>query len=175
MRRELDELAGGEMISGGSGELPPAMEEEFLTRMLAFEKAPLDTNFNRLRARGVALVPPDELDDKAVRAVLGEVLRALGEMRCFVEATDHLSDRELYAWLWREGLRDETPDLSTEPDGAWHTSPIGGGSEEDIAIHLTYYADEEERRRWRERWPDDPLPPHAPLPYDRDRHSSRRG
>ena len=38
MKRELEELSGGSLISGGSGELPPSLEEEFLDLVLKFEK-----------------------------------------------------------------------------------------------------------------------------------------
>jgi hypothetical protein len=112
------------------------------------------------------------LDDCKLRAKLQEVLYALAAIGCFLHDTDHLSDRELYTWLWSEGLREETPDLS-QLGGAWHTSPIGSGNDEDIAIFLKYYATEKERRRWKKQFPNDPLPPHCALPYDRDRNLPR--
>jgi hypothetical protein len=93
-------------------------------------------------------------------------------MRCFIEQTDHLSDRELYEWLWSDGLREETPDISGM-GGAWHTSPIGACNDEDTAIHLKYYANEEERAYWHKEHPNDAMPPHCPLPYDRDRNLPR--
>jgi hypothetical protein len=83
-----------------------------------------------------------------------------------------LSDRELYTWLWTDGLREETPDMA-QLGGAWHTSPIGSCTEEDIAVHLTYYASKKERRRWKKEFPNDRLPPHRPLPYKRDKNSPR--
>jgi hypothetical protein len=42
-----------------------------------------------------------------------------------------------------------------------------------MAIFLKYYADDAERRRWHEEFPDEPLPPRASLPYDRDRNLPR--
>jgi hypothetical protein len=172
MKRELDDLADGSMISGGFGEVPPELEEAFLTRVCEFEKAPWDTNFNRLVQRGVEIIPPAELDETSLCAKLHDVLRALAEVSCFLENTDQLSDRELYTWLWAEGLREETPDLS-QLGGAWHVSPIGGCDDEDIAIFLKYYANEKERRRWQEEFPNDPLPPRCLLSYDRDRNLPR--
>jgi len=172
MKRELEDLSSGSVISGNFGEVSPGLEEAFLTRVCDFEKASYDTNFNRLVQRGIGMAPPPELDDTRLRAKLQEVLCALGTIRCFVEHTDHLSDRELYRWLWAEALREETPDLS-QLGGAWHISPIGSCDEQDIATFLKYYATEKERRRWQEECPSDPLPQHCPLPYNRDRNLPR--
>jgi hypothetical protein len=172
MKRELEDLSGGSIISGNFGDVPPDLEEIFLERACEFEKAPYDTNFNRLIRLGVEMTPPAELDDPSLHANLHEVLRALATIRCFVEDTDHLSDRELYEWLCCEGLREETPDLS-QLGGAWHMSPIGSCNDKDIAIFLKYYASEKERRRWKKDFPNDALPAHCPLPYNRDRNLPR--
>jgi hypothetical protein len=170
MKRELDEIGGGKMVSGSFGAVRSEMEEAFLEQVLAYERAEFDTDFNRLIHRGVALPPAAELDDASLSAKLEEVIRELVKLRCFLEDTDHLSDRELYEWLWSDGLREETADMSAMPGGAWHTSPIGGCSEEDMAIWLKYYADEKDRRLWHRDFPDDPMPEHESLPFDRDRH-----
>ncbi len=168
MKRELDDLAGGSMISGSFGEASPALAEIFLERVCAFENAEYDTNFNRLVERGVEMVPPAELDDTNLAAKLREVLCGLAAIRCFLHDTDHLSDRELYTWLWTDGLREETPDLS-RLGGAWRTSPIGSCTDQDIATFLKYYASKKERRRWKKDFPNDVLPPRCSLPYDRHR------
>lgn len=170
MKRELDEIAGGKMLSGTFGPVSPEIEETFLEQVLAYERAEFDTDFNRLVQRGVAMLPAAELDDASLSAELAEVIRELAELHCFLEDTDHLSDRELYEWLWSDGLREETADMSAMPDGAWHTSPIGGCGEEDMAIWLKYYASEEDRQDWHSNFPNDPMPVHEPLPFDRDRH-----
>jgi len=173
MKRELDELADGKMICGGFGSLPSEIEEIFLEHVLAFERAEIDTNFNRLTRRGVVMPPAAELDDDSLREKLAEIIFELAQLRCFLEDTNHLSDRELYEWLWRHPLREEIADLSDQPDGAWHTSPIGGCRAEDMQIWLKYYADEEDRQRWHREFPTDPIPEHKPLPFDRDRHLPR--
>jgi len=174
MKRELDEIAGGKMFTGSLGTVPPKIEEVFLEQVLAYEQAEFDTSFNRLIQRGIALPPAAELGEAALSAKLAEVIRELAELRCFLEDTDHLNDRELYDWLWSSGLRDESPDISGVLDGAWHTSPIGAGSDEDTLIWLKYYANEENRQRWHLDFPDDPMPPHEPLPFDRDRDLPKR-
>ena len=173
MKRELEELSSGSFVSGAFGEVSPELDEIFLERVLGFEKAEYDTNFNRLVQRGVEMVPPDELDDAGLQAKLKEVLQALAAIRCFLHDTDHLSDRELYTWLCTDGLREETPDLS-QLGGAWHTSPIGSCTDRDIAIYLKYYATKKDRRRWKKEFPNDQLPAHCPLPYNRDKNLPRR-
>jgi hypothetical protein len=174
MRRELVEITGGKMISGNLGTMSSKMEEAFLEQALAYERAEFDTNFNRLVQRGVAMPPVAELDDATLSAKLTDVIRELGELRCFLHDTDHLSDRELYHWLWSSGLREDSPDISEMPGAAWHTSPIGGGDDEDTPVWLKYYADEEERACWHVNFPDDPMPAHEPPPFNRDRHLSQR-
>ena len=86
----------------------------------------------------------------------------------YISDTDHLSDRELYNWLWEEGLCEQTK----RPKGSgwnWHTSPIGSGSEEDTLIHHRYFASEESRQSWMKSFPDYEMPPREKPPFDRDR------
>lgn len=170
MKQELNEISDGKMIYGSLSPIPLEMEEAFLEQVLAFERAEFDTNLNRLVRRGLSMPPAIELDDETLSARLAEIIRELGEMRCFLENTDHLSDRQLYEWLWSSGLREESADTSAMPDGAWHTSPIGSGNEESTNIWLTYYANEEDRQRWHREFPGDPIPEQKPLPFDRDRY-----
>ena len=174
MKDELDQVAGGEIRIGGFGPVPSALEEAFLEQALTFERAESDTDFTRLARRGVAMVPPAELDDSALNAKLWETIGELAGMRCFLYDTDHLNDRELYEWLWSTGLREESPDRSEMPNGAWHSSPIGASNDNDTAIWLKYYAGEEERQRWRLDFPNDPMPAHETRPFDRDRHLPKR-
>lgn len=174
MKSELEEIADGKLSSGSLGPVPLKLEEAFLEQALAYERAEFDTHFNRLVQRGLALPPAAELDDAALSAKLAEVVRELGELHCFLHDTDHLSDRELYDWLLTSGLRDEAPDISGIPGGAWHTGPIGAGSVEDTAIWLKYYASEEDRQRWHLDFPEDPIPVHESPPFDRDRHLPKR-
>lgn len=170
MKDELDQIAGGKMFTGALGPVSPALEEAFLEQALAFERAEFDTDFNRLARVGVIMVPPAELDDAAATARLWEIIHELARMRCFLYHTDHLSDRELYEWLWSSGLREETPDRAGMPEAAWHTSPIGAGNDEDTAVWLQYYASDDERDRWSRDFPEDAMPECAALPVDRDRH-----
>lgn len=169
MKRELDEITDGKMVCGGLRKVSAEIEASFLEQVLAYERAEIDTNFNRLVRRGVALPPAAELDDATLHEKLAEVTRELSELRCFLYDTDHLSNRELYEWLWGSGLREESADILGMP-GAWQTSPIGAGSDEDTQIWLRYYASEKEWQRWHLDYPEDPMPVRKSPPFDRDRH-----
>jgi hypothetical protein len=121
-----------------------------------------------LRARGISFRRGEEVDDDAIGEELWRLIAALAEIGYFIELTDHLSDRELYAMLF-EQIAQPTFLAPDDLSFAAHWSPIGGYSEEDLEIHYTYYADDEDRERASKLWPDTPLPPRKPLPHDRDR------
>lgn len=170
MQRRVDELAGGEMVAWKSDELSPEMEEDFLRNVIAYESAPLTTHFRQLEEAGVELPAPETLDDERLTAKLWEVIEALSRIRVFLERTNHLNDRELYALLWSNELRDEIPAMPFDEYSAWHIDVIGSGSEEDTHLWMKYYADEDTRRDWLKDFADYEMPEHEDSPYDRDRH-----
>ena len=170
LKHRAEELAGGEMIARESEECPPGTTEQFWRGVVDYESAPWTTNFRQLEEAGMDLPPPEALDDQALTAKLWEVIHALARLRVFLENTDHLSDRELYELLWGELLREEVKALPVDENSGWHLDILGGCSEEDMQLHLKYYADYKERRRWREEYPDDEVPDHEDPPFDRDRH-----
>ena len=151
-------------------EFEPAAMAEWERHMRAVDDGPFTTDFDKLIQRGVQLPEPEALDDAALTTKLWEVINALAMLRTFVERTDHLSDRELYEFLWKRGLREETPVEPLNATEAFHLDVLGGCSDEDLQLNLRYYADDDERRDWAKDWPDDPMPPHEDLPFDRDRH-----
>ena len=169
LERKVNELAGGRMSSWKSDELTPEIHEEFLRNIIEYETAPWTTHQQQLQEAGIELPSPAELDDGHLKAKLWEVIEALGELRVFLQCTNHLSDRELYAELWGDLLREEVKAVSYDEYSAYHIDLIGSGSEEDIHLWMKYYADEETRRQWQAEWPDDELPYHVDPPYDRDR------
>ena len=122
-----------------------------------------------------SFTPPKKLDDAALTAKLWEVIHALARLGTFLENTDHLSDRELYAQLWQESLRESTPCLP--PGSGWvcHLDLVGSGSDEDSDLYLRYYADERTREHWRGDFPEPEIPPHEDPPFDRDRLLPRPG
>lgn len=174
MKDELDQIAGGKMLAGGFGPVSSGLEEKFLEHALAFERAELDTDFNRLARRGVIMVPPAELDDGAIPGRLWEIIHELARIRWFLYDTDHLSDRELYDWLWRSGLREQTPNRAYMPDAAWNSSPIGAGNDEDTTTWLRFYASDDDVDQWHRNFPEEDIPERAARPFDRDRHLPTR-
>jgi hypothetical protein len=168
LREAAREAAGGEMTEWESPDCPPELAEQFWQNVLAYESAGETCHFNQLEELGIELPAPDELDAAALSAKLWEVIRGLARLNVFLSQTDHLNDRELYEHLWQESLREITADLP--PNSGWtcHLDLLGSGSDEDNALYLKYYADDEWREQWHKDWPDDPIPPHVDPPYDRD-------
>ncbi len=167
LRREIEAVAG-RVTFGGSG-CPPELEERFLELALAFEREDGVPLCDRLVQAGVQLPSPDDVPAHDLHEKLWEVIRALALMGVYLHSTNHLSDRELYAYLWRDALREPTVLLPHEPAFATHIDVIGSGSDEDIAIYLRYYADEATRQKWAEDFPDLGVPIHEEPPHDRDR------
>jgi len=171
MKAKLDELSGGQMTMGGmTEELTPGMEEQFLENVLAIENAPEVTHRELFERDGVALPAPDEMDDDELALKLIEVIHTMAERRTFLENTNHLSERELYIHLWEDSFNEWTYDLPPENETNCYIDLIGSGSEEDVALYLKYYADEDDRAHWTKNDPDMKIPPHEDPPYDRDRH-----
>ena len=96
-----------------------------------------------LKAVGVDVPDPDSLTDEALHSALWATIETLGRMHVYLDQTDHLCDRELYTLLWGELLPEERPALEHSDGSAWHVDILGGCSEEDIALYLKHYADEE--------------------------------
>ena len=170
LKHRAQQLTGGQMSSLRSDDCPPEIEEEFWQHVVAFEEAAWIPPFEMLVNGGLSLPPPDELDDTRLTAKLAEVIQGLALLGAYLHHTDHLSDRELYEYLWHDGLREPAVLQPANPDFAYHLDLIGSGSEEDNDLYLKYYADEDERRSWADEWPDDALPAHEQPPFDRDRH-----
>jgi len=166
---EDDGAHEGETPFKVSDDCPPEVAAQFRQSVAAYEQAPWTTHFQLLEEAGIELPPPESMDDRQLTAKLWEVIEALAGLRVFISQTDHLSDRELYASLWHDVLRESCKDMPRDESAAWHLDLLGSGSEEDIHLHLKYYADEEYRRRWLASFPDDPMPEHEDPPYDRDR------
>lgn len=173
LREAVVEVTGEDFLSYENPDSPPELVEQFWQQVLDYETAEESTEFERLSAAGTQLPPSEELDDAAVTAKLWEVIHAMAARNSFIRTTNHLSDRELYDYLWYDGLREFSPAPPTDDRPArssWHhcLDLLSSGSDEDNFLYLKYYADEEYRAKWARDWPDDPMPAHVDPPYDRD-------
>ena len=167
--RRAEELAATR-AAAQSGGGPPALVEHFWQSVLDYETAPVTTDFELLTRDGLDLPPPDAMTDENLTAKLWQMIRRLAHRRTFLERTNHLSDRELYARLWHKFLRDEHPDLPVDESNAWHIDLLGGCTDEDVFLEHEYYATDQERRDWLESFPDYAMPAHLDPPFDRDRY-----
>src|SRR5690349_14871401 len=166
LRQELERL-GGSALSLEA--MPADMEEEFLRQVLEYETAEPISLFRLIENSGLQIPPADDLDDASLTVKLKEIIDRMASLGAYVLHTNHLTDRELYHYLYADGLREEAVLFPENPSYAYMIDLTGSGSDEDNQVYLKYYADEEHRRQWAHDWPDDPLPKHEEPPFDRDR------
>jgi len=169
LRREIQDIAGAKMMSGKVANCDPKVEEAFLEQVLALETHGFVSPFDTLTHEGFNLPSPEKLGDAALTAKLWELIRTLAAHRLFLHRTDHLSDRELYTWLWSDGLRQELMGFGL-PMGSCHLDVLGAGTEEDIVLQMRYHANEKEQAQFAADFPDFPMPAKEKPPYDRDRN-----
>jgi len=169
LKRQAEELTGGKMDDGKMEDTPPEVEEGFWQYVVDYEKAPWTTNFKQLEEAGIELPAPETLNDEQLTKKLWEVIHGLALLRVFLSETDHMSDRELYTELWSDMLLEEVKAMPPDPAGAYHLSPLGGCSDEDIQLQMKYYADDKWREQLQKEFPDFVMPGHEDPPYDRDR------
>ncbi|MCB1050852.1 MAG: hypothetical protein KDC71_09650, partial [Acidobacteria bacterium] len=153
-----------------NSDLPPELEEAFLARVLAVEQAEETSYFDVLLENGITLPEPASLTDSEIDDLLHTIFTFLGARNVYFLHTDHLSDRELYDYLWSDVLREPTMDMPMGPGSLFCFDLTSSGSEQDTQIHLAYYADDCERESHALEWPEDPIPEKKALPFDRDRH-----
>ena len=165
LREELEKLGGSTTTLES---MPADMEEEFLRNVLEYETAEPISLFRLLENSGLNIPAPDQLDNTTLTAKLKEVIQRMATLGAYLLNTNHLSDRELYEYLYHDGLREEAVLFPENPSYAYMIDLTGSGSDEDNHTYLKYYADEEHRRQWAHDWPDDPLPQHEDPPFDRD-------
>ena len=166
LRAELERLGGS---TSTLESMPADMEEEFLRHVIEYETAEQISLLRLLENSGLQVPPPESLDDDTLKIKLKEIIDRMASVGSYVLHTNHLSDRDLYDYLYHEALREETVLFPENPSYAYMIDLTGSGSEEDNQTYLKYYADEEYRRQWAHDWPNDPMPEHEEPPFDRDR------
>jgi hypothetical protein len=167
LRQELEKLGGSTMSLDA---MPADMEEEFLRQVLEYETAEPISLFRLIENSGLEIPEPDDLDDAPLAVKLKEIVERMASLGAYVLHTNHLTDRELYRYLYADGLREEAVLFPENPSYAYMIDLTGSGSDTDNQTYLKYYADEEHRKRWSQDWPDDPMPDHEEPPFDRDRY-----
>jgi hypothetical protein len=142
--------------------------EKFEEIMATVEgNGPQTTLFALLKEACVLLPYPEDVAEADLSKVLWDVINGMAELGAFLSSTDPLSDRELYSILWHETLREEHPVVPDDYPLTTHIDMLGGWSNEDLLIHLKYYADEEERQRYVAE-SGTALPDRVDPPYSRD-------
>jgi hypothetical protein len=166
LKAQLEDLGGD--ISDPSG-LSSDMEEEFLKHILAFETAEPTSLLQWLENAGQDVPAPEELDDAQLHAKLWEVIRRMASLGAYLHNTNHLSDRELYTYLFEEGLREDAVLFPDNPGYVYGLDLLGSGSEKDMQLYMKYFADEQYRAEWKAQFPELDFPPHEDPPFDRDK------
>jgi hypothetical protein len=165
MRIEIERLGGTCVVDAA---MPADIEEEFLKHVLEYELAEPISLFKLLEHAGFQINEPHSLGEKELSELLTALIERMATMGAYLANTNHLSDRELYQYLYDEGLREEAVLFPENPNYAYVIDLTGSGSDEDMRIYLKYFADEVFRRQWAQDWPDDPMPDSEPAPFDRD-------
>jgi len=132
-----------------------------------YDYAPWTTDYELLLEEGIQFPDSESMDDDTLTAKLWEIIEALASRRVFLMCTDHLSERELYDELVSELLLEPRRDVPLDDDSAFVYDVVGSGSEDDLRLFLQYYATKEDRKLWKEDFPD--MPERVNPPYDRDR------
>lgn len=166
LREELEKLGGSSMSFEA---MPADLEEEFLRHVLEYETTAPISLYRLLENSGLEIPGPETLDNHALTMKLKEIIDKMAGLGAYLLHTNHLNDRELYEYLYNDGLREEAVLFPENPSYAYMIDLTGSGSDEDNQVYLKYYADEEHRRQWAFDWPDDVMPEHEDPPFDRDR------
>jgi len=183
LRRELQKLHGGTPLYDS---LPPEFdnaefEETLLRQMLEYETSEPISPFTLLQNAGVTISDPEQLDDTALTAKLQDLIHQLASVGVYLQRTNHLSDRELYKFLYNDELRKDAHLFPENPNYAYIINVAGldlnhvieSGGTVDVRYYLTYYASKKERKQFARAFPELSIPSRKHTPYDRDRFSPK--
>ena len=141
------------------------MSDAWKNYMDPFEDAPLSTPREIFARRGYHPVAPEAMDESLLPGRMWEMIYAMAACRFFLVHTDHLSDAELYDYLYHDWLDEPTADVPPEAGWNCHVDLSMEGGDD---VWLRYYADEVDRRGMLSEHPDYVLPPQEEPPYERD-------
>jgi hypothetical protein len=167
LRAELEKLGPSEMMH--ESDLPADLEEQFLKHIIEFETAEQMTLMQWLENAGLEIPAPAELTDEILHAKLWEIIKGMASLGAYLHNTNHLSDRELYSYLYDEALREPTVLFPENPGFVYGIDILGSGSDEDMQQYMRYFADEHYRQQWAKDFPDFAMPPRERPPFDRDK------
>ena len=183
LRRELQKLVGDTPLYDS---LPEEFdtadcEEELLRQTLEFATSEPIAPFTLLQNAGITISDPEQLDDTALTPMLNELIHQLASVGIYLQRTNHLSDRELYEYLYNDELRNEARLFPENPyyhyiidvAGLDLNNVIESGETVDVRYYLTYYATKKEREQFAHAFPELSIPLRKKAPYDRDRFSPK--
>ncbi|MEL7499613.1 MAG: hypothetical protein AAFN77_18565 [Planctomycetota bacterium] len=137
-------------------------ENEFLSSLLAWEKAPV-LPIAQWFTPELVLPNPRELNDSELKQQLHQVIGRLFEKNIVLVHTDHLSDRQLYGLIIRDILpAEEKKVVLSGKYLKWQCLDVV----EDEESWLRFYATEEERQYWAFET-ELRLPPKEAIPFPR--------
>lgn len=120
----------------------PKFDEALLARLVVGGSSHATLPLHFLKRCGFEVAPPDKVSDEELPAALWRVIWVMGLLRLLLDYTDHMTDRELYTFLYEDALKEPTafmPGQEYPPN--YHIEPLGGCSEEDNRKMLAYYHD----------------------------------
>jgi hypothetical protein len=109
------------------------------------------------------------LDDFQLRGRLWELIYAMAGRRIYLHHTDHLTDRQLYAWLADEWLDEAMADIPPELEWNFNVDASDFDNGLDPIVWLRFFASESERKEFAAEHSLKSIPAHEDPPSDRDR------
>jgi len=162
LRDELEPFFDESLQILDSGRVPIRVENEFLSAILAWERAPV-LPISQWFAPKLAPPRADQLSSEELHEVLWDMIHKLASRRIYLDFTDHLSDGELYRLIVRDILPSQEKMVDLSSHCIYYNCAEADG---DVDTWLRFYASEEERLGWMEET-GGPLPPVESSPYPR--------
>lgn len=163
LRDELDPLFDESIGRVNARVMSTRSENEFLESMLEWERAPILPICDWFDPK-LVLPHPDQLAPQQIGSTLMATIEMLFEQRIVLDFTDHLSDYQLYALIYRDILPAHEKKMERR-DSYLHWDCANTGDDADT--WLRYYATRRERKAWADE-NDADLPTQDEPPYRRD-------